>query len=143
MEEIKISAFELEKAMQAVNIEINGAAVEAMNEASEEVGKEALKMVKEDSPVRTDNVHRKKPPGSYKKGWKMTHDKAAAAKGINTTIYNATDYRLTHLLEFGHLTKTGKRTRPQPHISTANEYVHKTLPQEILKRINEKLGGET
>lgn len=54
--------------------------------------------------------------GKYAKSWAMKNDK----KG-NVIVYN-TEYRLTHLLEKGHVKRGGKgRTRPFGHIRPAEE----------------------
>lgn len=55
--------------------------------------------------------------GSYAKGWKrQTGARALKNDRYVVKIYNATDYQLTHLLEFGHATADGGRTKEQPHI---------------------------
>lgn len=50
-------------------------------------------------------------------------------------IHNKTDYQLTHLLEFGHSTKTGGRTKAQPHIRPIEEKYSKEFENELKKKI--------
>lgn len=44
-------------------------------------------------------------------------------------------YRLTHLLEFGHATRNGGRTRAFPHIRYGEDWAQEHLPQEIEKAV--------
>lgn len=67
----------------------------------------------------------------YNRGWtvmKTKRDKTA-------TIHNATDYRLTHLLEKGHATVNGGRTRAFPHIAPVAEACEDELIKNIRKYI--------
>lgn len=41
--------------------------------------------------------------GSYKKGWRVKTNKRGHV--VETTVYNATDWQLTHLLENSHIIK--------------------------------------
>jgi len=94
-----------------------------VKQACKDVSKEMTADIKRDSPVKT---------GDYKKGWKAKvefEDK----NNIRITTYNATDYQLTHLLEFGHAKVNGGRVEGKPHIRP-NEEKAKT---ELVKRIEE------
>lgn len=46
------------------------------------------------------------------------------------TVYNE-DYRLPHLLEKSHQTRSGKRSKPQAHIAPAEERAIKAMTQDI------------
>ena len=52
--------------------------------------------------------------GKYNKGWRINTQKGRGL--INCIVWNATDWRLTHLLENGHLNRDGSRTRAFVHI---------------------------
>lgn len=64
--------------------------------------------------------------GRYRKGWRADISKTRG--GCIGTVYNATDYQLTHLLEHGHDVKTSKAGpvighAPEfPHISGVNDW---------------------
>jgi len=73
-----------------------------------ELGKEAVKQLKKDSPELT---------GSYSKGWRAKKEKD------RVIVHNGTDYQLTHLLEKGHANRDGGRTPPQVHIAPVEERV--------------------
>ncbi len=65
-------------------------------------------------------------PGDYAKSWTLgVRDRGASR--YSRVIYNKEHYRLTHLLEFGHITRNGTtRTKAQPHIrNTEDKYAEK------------------
>jgi hypothetical protein len=79
--------------------------------------------------------------GKYSKSWAVKQEKSNW--GSNTYIvYNKKHYRLTHLLEFGHVVKNGtKRVVGKagaiPHIKPMEEWVQQQLPKLLVQ----KLGG--
>ncbi len=72
---------------------------EQVETVTNEVCKDAVKELKEKSP--RGEGKRKKP---YYKGWRIKKDKLGG-KIYKVKIYNATNYQLTHLLEFSHATR--------------------------------------
>lgn len=98
-----------------------------IGEIIEDVGKEAKDMVKSGSPRRT---------GKYAKSWKVSFVKQGSQRGFVVSA-KAPHYRLTHLLENGHKTRNGGRTRPQPHIGKAQDWADK----EAMKRIEKAVKG--
>lgn len=58
---------------------------------AQSAGKRAVMLLKERSKQRT---------GRYKKGWRSSAE--TSATGVEVTVYNKTDYQLTHLLENPH-----------------------------------------
>lgn len=72
--------------------------------------------------------------GEYARGWKVST--ARNVYGDTTaTVYNATKPGLPHLLEFGHATRNGGRTKPAEHIKPAEEWAEK----EVIKRVKEAI----
>lgn len=101
-------------------------------ETTNTITKKAVKELQEVSPKGKGS--RKSP---YYKGW--TKQKGKENKGIYTTkIHNKTNYQLTHLLEFGHATRNGRRTKAIPHIRPVeekyNKLYSKTLTTVIRRR---------
>lgn len=71
--------------------------------------------------------------GKYKKGIKNRRD-----KNMQYTILSTNDRRgLTHLLEHGHKTRNGGKTKANPHWEPTREWIEEELPQRILKKISE------
>lgn len=99
---------------------------EVVEQVSNKVGKEATDELKTTSPTG----YRK----SYAKGWRLKKDKTGRNKYI-VKIHNKTDYQLTHLLEFGHATRNGGRTRAFPHIRPTEEKYKKVFEKELKKEI--------
>ena len=83
---------------------------EGITKAAEDVANAGAKELKATSPKRT---------GKYSKGWRV--NKRSGKGFVHTTIYNATNWQLTHLLENGHTTRKGGRTRSFVHIRPVEE----------------------
>ena len=82
---------------------------ELITSAAESVAKRGANKLKHTSPKRT---------GKYAKGWKV---KTKKGKGfVSSTIYNSTNWQLTHLLEKPHVirNKSGSYgiSKPKVHI---------------------------
>lgn len=95
--------------LKAYSYEIQDGITELAEEVAKN-GKNDLKNSKNTYQVRT---------GKYNKGWRVKLDKGD--RYVHATIYNATDYQLTHLLEKGHATRNGKRTRAFKHIEPIHD----------------------
>ena len=76
-----------------------------------EVADDCKKKIEDEAPVDT---------GRYKKSWSITETKNSSL-GAEYTVHSKTQYRLTHLLEFGHAKRGGGRTKAQPHISKGEQ----------------------
>ena len=100
-------------------------AASEMKEAVKTAANEAKKNVEANAPVRS---------GKYAKSWavKKTKENSTA---LELTLHSKTQYRLTHLLEFGHALRNGGRTEGQVHIAPAERLAEQTLETEIRKRL--------
>ena len=79
--------------------------------------------------------------GKYSKSWAVKQEKSNWSTD-SYIIYNKKHYRLTHLLEFGHVVKNGtKRVVGKAgaieHIKPMEEWVQNQLPKLLVQ----KLGG--
>lgn len=90
-----------------------------------ETSNDALKNLKNVSPVLT---------GSYKKGWTKKVEFTRWGS-LSVTMYNKTDWQLTHLLNNGHAKRGGGRVPGDGHIDRASEYASDLL----VKKVEEKL----
>lgn len=85
-----------------------------------------VKLLKNTSPKLT---------GDYRKGWaKQVKYKPY---GAEATVYNKTEYRLTHLLENGHAKRNGGRVAPIPHIGPTNEELEMYFESDLRKALSE------
>lgn len=81
---------------------------EEVEQIADEVTSEAVYRLRASSPKDT---------GNYRKGWTRKKLK----DGTYVVHVKAPHYRLTHLLERGHVLVGGGRTRPQVHIKPVEE----------------------
>lgn len=105
--------------------------IEATNEAIDKDSKEAVRKLKDTSPKRPGG-------GAYARSWTVKREKGAG--GIRTAIvHNAKHYRLTHLLENGHISKNQfgsyGRVPAIKHIKPVEEWAQDELPAEIERRL--------
>ncbi len=98
---------------------------EGVEETTNTITKEAVKELKDTSPRGKGT--RKKP---YHKGWRQQKGKENRGR-YTVKIHNATNYQLTHLLEFGHATRNGGRTKAIPHIRPTEEKYKKLYEKRI------------
>lgn len=98
---------------------------EIMQDEIDKVSKEAKKNLST-NPVIPERT------GEYKKSFRIK--KVAQGSGYKRNVIYNKLHQLTHLLENGHLTRAGTRTRKFPHWEQAQEIVDK-LPERIAKRL--------
>ena len=76
--------------------------------------------------------------GNYNKGWKVK--KYEGRWSFANIIHNATDWRLTHLLEFSHNKRNGGKTRAFKHIEPVENECVNDYENGVIKLI--KNGGK-
>lgn len=93
----------------------------AVHEEVISAAKKAVAELQSTSPKRT---------GFYARHW--TYDEENA---IYVTVYNKRDYRLTHLLENGHINSNGTRTKAIVHIEPVADMIESELQENIAARL--------
>ena len=97
-------------------------------EVTEDLTEKAVMELKEKSPRGNSKI---KP---YWQGWE-SKIKIKGKLKYHRVIWNKTNYQLTHLLEFGHATRDGKRTKAQPHIQPIED----KYQQEFVDLVTQKI----
>lgn len=113
-----------------------GTHVEVVTEDTmREIAKETAQRIRTECRIKK-GLHK---TGRYASGWRYRKGRGWKGKMPGFTVYNETDYQLTHLLEFGHAIVNGKgyygRTLGIPHIKPAERYAE----EMIMRRLNQKL----
>ena len=120
----------------------NGTVENQMADILDEVSKRvkgvmetAIKETAVETAMKLRNSSPKK-YGDYAQGWK-----AGKQRGGDYIVHNATEYRLTHLLEKGHVVRNKKGTYGRapaiPHIKPAEEWASNELPNRIMGELND------
>lgn len=94
---------------------------EDIQEEVEQTTTEITKQARDELKEKSRSMFKIKDKNSpYWKGWTIKVQKSGKLR-YSKVIWNKTDYQLTHLLEFGHTTRNGGRTREFPHIRPVEE----------------------
>lgn len=120
-------------------IDINDILNEYSNDIQEGITETAIKVA--ENGKNKLKVTSPKKTGSYRKGWRV--DKKSGKGYVHVTIYNATDWQLTHLLEKPHVIKnqygTWGTSKPQVHIEPVENECIQAYQKEVEQVI--KNGG--
>ena len=100
--------------------------VEKIDKSSLRIGKEAVKRLKRTSPKRY---------GDYAKSWAMATERYYGEPSTRIIYVKAPHYRLTHLLEKGHVKVGGGRVEAKPHIRQAEQEVIQQFIREVEEAI--------
>lgn len=108
-----------------------------VNRAAEDAALKGEQMLRATSPVNQDSGPKRK-KGRYAKGWKVK--KEGSANNAIYIVHNATDYQLTHLLEYGHPLKKGGRqygyAKAYPHIKAAEDFMIDYFQTRVIEAIS-------
>lgn len=99
---------------------------EEIDAVAKEVADKAVTKLKQTSPVGDYTGG-----GQYASGWRVKKVRGAYV------VHNAEKPQLTHLLEKGHATINGGRTRTIPHIKKVEDESNKDFEKELIRRISE------
>lgn len=99
--------------------------------------RQAIMPMQSASGIPPANAMKRREWNSYAKGWQNNY--VQGSNYSSSTIHNKTHYRLVHLLEYGHATRNGKRTRAFAHVKPVEDKCDKELLDNV-KKIIEKGG---
>lgn len=125
----KISISDLNDSIFKVLSEYKENIDEEVKETANKIAKEAKEDLMNDSPISKKERSQK-----YYKGWAIKKKINKNGKYV-LAIWNKTNYRLTHLLEFGHNVKNGGKVKAVPHIRKVEEKMSKEFEEELKKKI--------
>lgn len=113
------------------NLEIyQGNTTENVVQAVEETAEETVAELNETSPKSPGG-------GDYAESWKSKRDNKMRGKWrMSMVVYSKDpDYRLTHLLEFGHAKVNGGRVKALPHIRKAEDNALVRLHAKLVRNL--------
>ena len=117
-------AFNLSQAMKGILTDYTDDVVKVVTEVISEVAEESANEL---HSAGTFQGHK------YRAGW--TSEVEQRRLYNSATVYNKKHYRLTHLLEYGHATRNGGRTRAFEHIAPINEEAQ----EKAVKKLKEDI----
>ena len=124
---MKVTIDNMDKAIQAELVQYAYEVRDKTDSATIRVARNCLAQIRRNSPKLT---------GSYRKGWRLRTDKKRLS--ITGLIYNATDWQLIHLLEYGHQKADGGRVEGQPHVEPVVQQAEKELVAELTRVLRER-----
>lgn len=128
MSNIVIRPEEFEKAVMKALGQYGDHVTEVMEQETKTIARKTVKDIKGSAPSG----------GSYAKGWSHKQAKSGAYL-LSDTVYNRTDYRLTHLLEKPHSTGGSGHYPKNVDYTGTLERIEEKNSQEYIQEVMAKL----
>lgn len=113
--------------------QINKILTEYTDEIQEGIIQDATEVAQEGTArLKAENSTYQVRTGKYNRGWR--NQVKVGDRYVHATISNK-EYQLTHLLEYGHATRNGGRTRAFPHIKPVEEFCKKEFEDRVKETI--------
>lgn len=125
----KVKVESLEQELNTFLKSYKKAVDEDVVQVTDKVTKEAINELKTTSPRRKGSK-----TNPYWRGW-ASKLKKRSSNNYTKVIWNKTNYQLTHLLEFGHVTRNGGRAKAIPHIRPVEEKYNAEFVDLLKQRI--------
>lgn len=130
MNTIRVRPENFEKAVRDLIVKYGDEATEITTQAAKTAARKTVSDLKSQSPVGNS--------GKYARGWSHKAQKGGVAS-YSDTVYNRTDYQLTHLLEKPHATgKGGHYPSKKDHtgiIARIEEKQVNDFIEEVMKKL--------
>lgn len=135
----KVRPINLEKAVSEVLKEFGDECLTVLDQSVKEVADEATEKLKN----VTTFAPGRHPSGDYSKDW-VNDEMPTARLKVKRVVHNEDHYRLTHLLENGHVSRNGTgrtfgRVPAYPHIAPVNQWAEQELPRKVKEKLNRDL----
>ncbi len=103
---------------------------------SEEMKEAVFSIIEKQTKKAAERLRKTSPKSKesgkhYASGW--TVRTVRTKDSVSCTVYNSAKPQLTHLLENGHLDRSGKRVEGTPHISPAETETIESIDKELDK----------
>lgn len=134
---MNIEPSELSSAIASILEDVSSEVKERVDKAGSEVAESGAGELKQTSPKYTGDRKLKFRPGAYARSWRVKSVVSPITGNSYHTIYNDHHYRLTHLLEFGHVNRDGTRAKKIVHIEPVNRRVCKEFERKVEDVLND------
>ena len=132
---VKVKPEQLDEAIRGQLETYNAEITKNINENLKEVAETTAETLKKGGTYKERTA-------KYTPDWSVTARKAVSVtKGEQYSVHNRKHYQLTHLLEKGHVTRNGKRTRAFEHILPAEQTAEDMAVEAVEKAVRSANGG--
>lgn len=132
---VKIKPDQLDEAIRAELETYSADVTKEVNHNLKEVADKTVETLKKGGSYRERT-------GKYTPDWSVTERPGRSVmQGAEYSVHNRKHYQLTHLLEKGHVTRNGKRTRAFAHIAPAEQQAQELAVKAVEQAVRTANGG--